>query len=447
MSGMCAKWAEPVRIAMPVLAVLLMTGCASAPGELPATTVLRAQRRAEAGRPLEERVDTIERRLFTDFYEESLGLITNFNVVRDGHTEKGPVDVEQSAHLLVGLACKYAATGDPVAQERARRLLTGLDSLDRANGLDGFLPLQVRAADGGVEVVSERFVSSSYTQLLYAEVLAWKLFSDPGLKEAIRTQAKRMLDHLLANNLVVVDGQGRPLPYSDSSVKRRVFGTGRELETLSFVRAACFFGEDDPRRLEALLALRKRIEEDYHYARMSFILHVSVPLFEVPTPSSSWLNLMKLATLVETTGSGQYRRLLHGLADDYRAHQNPFFIALDLIHGPARSPESAAAQEKTARSRLETYPLTNDSTELQNLGRAPYRLRVPPHFVKSTLAFEATRPVPFYDKAGDRYQWKRNLLLLDGNLGGDGRKVFSGVDCYEAYWMLAYAKTLRTGAK
>ena len=436
MKGMTLAW-------LVMVPMLLLSGCVSMSSESAGVTTLRAQRRAEAARPLEERVAQIERRLFTDFYEDNLGLITNFNVIRDGRAEKGPVDVEQSAHLLIGLACKYAVTGDPQAQEHARRLLAGLDTLDRANGLDGFLPLQARVSDGRVEVVSERFVSSSYTQLLYAEVLAWRLFSDASLKTEIRTQARRMLDHLLVHDLVVVDGQGRPLPYSDSSLKRRIFGTGRELETLSFVRAACFFGADDPQKLEALLALRKRVEEDYHYARMSFILHVSVPLFEVPTASSSWLNLMKLATLVETTGSMQYRRLLHDLADDYRAHQNPFFIALDLIHGPPQSAEWVAKQEKIARDRLATYPLTNDSSELNNLGRAPYNLRVP-HFVKNTMAFETTHPVPFYDKAGDRYLWKRNLLLLDGNPGGTGHKVFSGVDCYEAYWMLAYAKTLRT---
>ena len=439
---MRARFDVPVRAAT-VAALMLLVGCVSPSVESPATKALRMQRRAETAIPLEARVAQIERRLFSDFYEERLGLITNFNVVRDGRMEKGPVHVEQNAHLLVGLACKYAVTGDPLTQERAKRLLAGLETLDQVNGLDGFLPLEVRVAHGGVEVVGNRFISSSYTQLLYANVFALRLFSDPQLKAEIRTQSRRMLDHIIDHGLIVVDERGRPLPYSDASPKRRIFGTGRELETLSFVRLACFFARDDPERSGRLEALRKRVEEDYGYARMSFIMHVSPPLVELPTASSSWLNLMKLATLVETTGSMQYRRLLHGLAEDYRSHENPFFIAFDLLYGPKPSAGWAADLEQIAWRRLETYPLTNDSHELINLGRAPYRLRLPPHFVKGSIALEATRPVPFYDKAGDRYQWKRNLLLLNGNIGGDGRKVFSGVDCYEAYWLLAYAKSIR----
>ncbi len=426
--------------------VMSLAGCLSVPEESPETKALRQQRRAEVTIPLEERVAEIERRLFSDFYEERLGLITNFNTVRDGRTEKGPVDVEQNAHLLIGLACNYAVTGDPLAEQRAKRLLAGLEELDRANGLDGFLPLEARVVDGRIEVTSERFVASSYTQLLYADVLAWRLFSDAQLKAQIRTQSQRMLDHIINHGLVTVDAQGRPLPFSDASLKPRLFGTGRELDTLSFVRTACFFAQDDPMRLGALLALRKRVEDDYGYARLPYVLHVSAPLLELPTTSSSWLNFMKLATLVETTGAGKYRHLLHDLAADYRAQENPFFIALDLLYGPKASDAWWSAQYKIAWRRLQSYPLTNDSRELNNLGGASYRLRLPPQYIKNAWKLEATQPVPFYDLAGDRYQWKRNSLLLRGNVGGDGGSVYSGVDCYEAFWLLAYASHVRVAA-
>jgi hypothetical protein len=421
------------------LTMALLAGCASAPRESAAVTSLRLQRRAEIATPLEERVAQIERRLFGDFYEERIGLMTPFLIVRDGRTEKGPVQVEANAHLLIGLACRYAVTHDAETQERARRLLAGLETLDRANGLDGFLPIEARIVDGDVEVTSSRCTSSVYTQLFYADVLAWRLFSDPKIKAEIRTQALRMLDHIVSHGLIVVDQYGRPLPYSDASLKLRFFGTGRELETLSFVRTACFFAQDDPVRSHAWQELRKRMEDDYGYARMPYILHFSTPLLELPTVSSSWLNLMKLATLVETTDSGKYRRLLHDLADDYRSYQNPFFIALDLLYRPAAPEAERLAEERVAWRRLGSYPLTNDSHELQNAGR--YHLRMPPHFVKNSLALHATRPIPFYDVPGDAYQWKRDPFLLDGNHGGDGSVVYSGVDCYEAFWLLTYARS------
>lgn len=420
--------------------LMVWAGCVSTPEESSEVQELRRQRHAEAAVPIDARVAQIERMLFDDFYEERLGLVSAFVTVREGRAEKGPVHVEQNAHLLIGLACHYAVTGDPALEARARRLLEGLDELDRLNGFDGYLPLEARVADGDVEVINNRFVASSYVQLLYAEVLAMRLFSDPSLKAAIRTQAVRLLDHLKDHDLVVVDEHGLPLEYSDASLKPRILGTSSELETLMFVEAGVFFTRDDPARAKAWTALKKRMDGGFKYDRLPFVLHFSTPLLELPTISSSWLNLMKLAALVETTGSEKYRRLLRGLADDYRAHQNPFFIALDLLHGPRKCEGRAADELRLAWSRLETYPLTNTSHELNNLGRPPYRLQWPPRFIKNSWAYQAVEPVPFYDYAGDRYLWKRNLRLLRGNPGGDGEERYSGVDFYEAYWMLSYAK-------
>ena len=430
----------PIRLAILAAGLLLLGGCGSAPVDSPEIDALRRQRRAETATPLAKRVALIEDRLFADFYEKRLGLITNFNLRRDGRMERGFVNVEQNAHLLIGLACKFAVTGDPLTQARAKRLVAGLDAVDRANGFDGFPPLEARVVNGEVEVVSNRFVASSYTQLLYAEVLAWRLFTNPQLKTAISAQSRRMLDHMIDHGLVVVDGEGRPLPYSDASLKPRLFGTARELETLSFVRMACFFARDAaPERRAELVALRDRVERDYGYARMPYLLHFSIPLVELPTVSSSWLNLMALAALVETDGAMKYRRLLHGLAGDYRSHQNPFFIALDLLYGPESSAKWAEQQRQIAWQRLATYPLTNDSHEMQNFGRPPYRRRFPPRYIKNSVPIEASRPIPFYDLAGDAYQWKRNLLLLHGNQLDGGGRVYSGVDCYEAYWLLEFS--------
>lgn len=420
--------------------MVVFTGCVSFPKESAEIQELRRQRRAEAVIPVEKRAVQIERMLFGDFYEERLGLVSTFVTVRDGRIEKGPVHVEQNAHLLIGLACHYAVTGDPAIEERALRLIAGLDELDRTNGFDGFLPLEARIDAGEIEVINDRFVASSYVQLLYAEVLASRLFSDSSLKVAIRTQALRLLDHLKEHDLVVVDEHGRPLEYSDASLKPRLVGASSELETLMFVEAGVFFTHGDPALAPAWAALKKRMDGGFKYDRLPFVLHFSTPLLELPTISSSWLNFMKLSALVETTGSGKYRGLLRGLVDDYRAHQNPFFIALDLLHGPPKCDGRAADELRVAWSRLETYPLTNTSHELSNRGRPPYRLQWPPRFIKNAWAYQAVKPVPFYDYAGDRYLWKRNLRLLSGNRGNEGGEWYSGVDFYEAYWMLSYAK-------
>jgi hypothetical protein len=419
---------------------MVWAGCVSVPEESLEVQELRRQRRAEAAVPIDARVAQAGRMLFGDFYEERLGLVATFVVERGGRIEKGPVHVEQNAHLLIGLACHFAVTGDPAIEERARRLLDGFDELDRLNGFDGYLPLEARVIDGNVEVINNRFVASSYVQLLYAEVIALRLFSDPSLKAAIRTQAVRLLDYLKDHDLVVMDEHGVPLEYSDASLKPRIMGMSSELETLMFVEAGVFFTRDDPVRAEAWAALKKRMDGEFKYDRLPFVLHFSTPILELPTISSSWLNLMKLAGLVETNGSAKYRRLLRGLADDYRAHQNPFFIALDLLHGPRKCAGRSSDELRLAWSRLETYPLTNTSHELNNLGRPPYRLQWPPRFIKNAWAYQAVEPVPFYDYAGDRYLWKRNLRLLRGNPGGEGGERYSAVDFYEAYWMLSYAK-------
>ncbi|HSH95072.1 MAG TPA: hypothetical protein VK968_13055, partial [Roseimicrobium sp.] len=252
------------------LATLLVVfaGCVSVPKESPEIQELRRQRRAEAAIPIEKRAVQIKRMLFSDFYEERLGLVSTFVTVRDGRVEKGPVHVEQNAHLLIGLACHYAVTGDSAIEERALRLIAGLDELDMSNGFDGFLPLEARVVEGEVEVVNDRFVASSYVQILYAEVLASCLFSDPSLKAAIRTQALRLLDHLKEHDLVVVDEHGRPLEYSDASLKPRILGTSSELETLMFVEAGVFFTRDDPALAPAWATLKKRMDGGFKYDRL-----------------------------------------------------------------------------------------------------------------------------------------------------------------------------------
>lgn len=421
------------------LAVVLLAGCATPPEEPPDTRALRELRRAEAAIPLADRAAMIEARLFSDFYHEEPELVATHLRIADGRTEKGPVHAEQNAHLLAGLAFKFAATGDPSAEERARRLVAGLDAMDAANGMDGFLPLEVLPERGGLTVVNDRFVASSYVQLLQAQVLAWRLFADPGLKSAIRAQALRMLERLRAHELVVVDAEGRPLPYSDASLSRNFFGTSSELETLVFVHAGCFFAQGDPGSEAEWGALRRRMEVDYKYAALPFILHVRLPFLEAPTVSSSWLNLIKLSALAEITGSAKYRRLLGGLADDYRAHENPYFIGLDLLHGPELSADRRQRLLRKAWARLETYPLTNTSLELSNLGRGGHRLEMPPRWIKNAWALQSTKPVPFYDQPGDRYLWKRNLRLLEGNRGDPGDRIYAGVDFFEAYWLLRYA--------
>ena len=414
-------------------------GCVTPQAEPPKTIELRELRRAETSIPLAERAARIEQGLFSGFQEERLGLVVSHNLHFADRSEKGPVHLEQNAHLLAGLAFRFAATGDPEDEVRARRIVEGIDALDALNGLDGHPPLEVGARGGRLEVINDRFGANSYVQLLHAQALGWRLFSDPGLKAAIREQALRMLEHLRAHGLAVVGRDGRPLPHSDASLSRRLMGGSDALETMVFVHAGVFFSEGDPGLEAPWRELRRRMEADYGYARLPFVLHLRLPFFEAPTVSSSWLNLIKLSALVEFTGAMRYRRLLGGLAEDYRAQENPYFIGLELLHGPPRTREERERLRRIARARLETYPLTNTSRELNNYRRGVYRMALPPSWIKNRWTARSTRPVPFHDRTGDRYLWKRDLLLLRGDGGDGGGRVYSGVDFFEAYWLLAHA--------
>lgn len=419
---------------------LSASGCVSVRPESAASIASREQRRAEASLPLAGRAAVIERDLFTDFLEPSLGLVADHLVVADGRIERGPVNIEQNAHLLAGLACQYAVTRSTIALERARRVVAGLDELDRANGFDGFFPFEATVGERGVEITGRRFISSSCMQLLFAQVLAWRLLDDESLREQVRRQAARMVDRVIAHGLVVVDEEGRPMPFSDMSPGRRIIGVSRELDTLVYVRAAIFFADDDPGRRTRLESLRRHVEDELGYASLPFVLHFQVPFLELPTPSSSWLNIMKLATLVEMTGEERYRRLLHGLAGRYRRQQNPFFIALDLLHAPDVSAGWREARERTAWRRLDTYPITRGPQAMSNLGNPDYPRRGAPRFIKNAFVHQSRRPIAFYDLQGDRYLWKRDLLRLNPPpVRKPAERLYPGVDFHEAYWLLALA--------
>jgi hypothetical protein len=170
-------------------------------------------------------------------------------------------------------------------------------------------------------------------------------------------------------------------------------------------------------------------------------LHLKLNHFEIPTQSSSWLNMLKLNVLDSEIGieglnilnefGFDYKRRLLNLVGDYKDFENPFFQTLAYL---ADSNSDISFIEK----RLAEYPYPVKAGRIVNSHRVEVEVR-DKRYIKNTAKVEATKALPLYEITSDHYLWKRNLLELDRQ-GDDSVKEYYGVDFLQAYWMFEYAK-------
>ncbi|HLP79517.1 MAG TPA: hypothetical protein VK158_02700 [Acidobacteriota bacterium] len=400
-------------------------------------------RRMETQIPLEQRVQLVEDRLFSEFYYPDIGLISHYNERKDEQTQKGPLQLEQNAHLLVALAKKYEVTKDEQTLARAKKLIDGFLYMDKLNDLDGFLPMEVRLQNDKTYLLKPNTPSFGYTQLFYAYVLAKESFANTSVSENIAFHANLIFERLAKDNFIVKNNKGKQVEYSDASPTKTFMLTSSHIESLAFATAGRYLVDKytNPGLHEKLKSVEHTLRVTYGYDTRPALLKVNLGIYRVPTPSTSWLDLMKLAIIYHTTKHEKYAKHIVDLAKSYADDKNPFFITMHLQHGN----ESMQEKKKLAQialERLQTYPITNTSQEVINSTGASTRLI--PRFVKNQAEKETTQPLPIWATSGDTYQWKRNPYRIQGNIGEDGSKIFNAVDLYEVYWMLQSQTRTRT---
>ncbi|RJO68781.1 MAG: hypothetical protein C4523_06895 [Myxococcales bacterium] len=160
------------------------------------------------------------------------GLLRNVYLTEDlgevDHWLHAPNTILWSGIYLASQALRYAVTGDPEAQENARRIVGGLRDLTAVTGRSGLygrsmirpgVPYNPVPADAPTWADSEapgyegwRFnfdvSQDGYAGLMFGYSAALRHFDDAALLADVRGRVREVVDHLISNGLQIIDITG-----------------------------------------------------------------------------------------------------------------------------------------------------------------------------------------------------------------------------------------------
>jgi hypothetical protein len=158
-------------------------------------------------------------------------------------------------------------------------------------------------------------------------------------------------------------------------------------------------------------------------------LVLDLGFLQIPTPSSSWLNMLNLYTLNEC-GQESKEEMIY-LSKKYSDMQNPFLQILAYK-------VDKSIDISWVKKRLKEYPYPISDERIVNSHRKDLDFRRK-RYIKNSAKLEVKKALPLYELSGGYNLWKRNLLQADKHGSQKGRKYF-GVDLLQAYWFFEMVK-------
>jgi len=381
-----------------------------------------------------------------------------YSLIADARVVNQPLTahVDHSAHLLTIIALEHSVTGDRRLVGIAKSIIDSIIELDRANGLDGFLPMTARSQYGSLVVVNNWSRANNFTQLLVAYNTAYRLFEDPKIREAIRKHVTLIAQYYARNEFILRDNNGRELPYSNLSPV--FFNSLSSILKLKLYPESAAFPYNASRRMDALLLIetglniidkhenhglfeylqkkRREFTEQYGYLKNIHRLHVELGVTEYPTPSTHWLNFLILNALRHLNPAEQaYATAIESLFRAQDGAQNPFFGLLYFDAVPNVHPERKRIIEDLTQYVLSTFPLTlTNEYEMPKLDGS-YKTRVRRFKLKRGVT-EVVPPLPVHSRYLRNCEWKESAFRLINPKTEPIKMEFNGADYLSAYWLL-----------
>ena len=184
---------------------------------------------------------------------------------------------------------------------------------------------------------------------------------------------------------------------------------------------------------EKLKSARAQISS-YGYEEDIQSLHFKVFSLELPTHSSSWLNMLSFYNGFRTTEAEHYVTAYKNLLARYADEQNVFFL---LIGQLIDEDKNKTVLEELKR-KLEGFPVNPANSEIVFDDNKGIVLSEKAQYVKNIKRLEALCPVPFYRRPLKSFEWKQNQMRVDGNFTSSGNQEYTGIDYLLAYWMLIF---------
>ncbi len=384
-----------------------------------------ADRRVEAASLTEEeKAAWFEQHVLAEFSSPDCRLVAKLRT--DGPDIR---DIQTTAHFLAAISMKYGVLPTPETAQLALEIIEDIIAADALDGLDGRLSAYCDITDG-LPKPGGTLTANGHTQLFFGYVTAWRMIHDPRIRETIQSHVTLIAQRYIDDGFILKAPSGHALPYSDVRATRWQASRSRRLDSLVFQETALLFVDDETIR-EHILQLQKKAVRAGYLGSIKR-LHVSFLNVKLPSHATDWLNVLRLFTLAQASGSPEYRIALSKLYRTQRKEMNPLFNSMSaIISGSA----SAATNIL-----LDTFPLTLNNRPVYN---RDVPRRIVPRLVKSEWFVEARDPLPIYRRQLRAHNWKANPYAITAEPVSESTFRYSGVDYLLAYWMHRYAQIER----
>lgn len=404
-----------IRMGAVSLMMIVMTAGCQTVSENPKGTLIVASRQLESrSLSLAEKADYFERRVLEEFSTNSYRM-----VMKQKTNGQKAYDLLTTAHFLVALAFKYASTQSPESLELAHNVVDAIVRLDAADGQMGYLHYHSTVEDDRI-VPFKALRANGYTELFFGYVTAYTFFDDVPLKNKIKTHVTQIANAFVAQGFELKDSEGKPLRSSNLVPSKWKLSRSRCLDSLVFQETVNYIVSDMAVR-EAVSKLHDQ-SIDKNYLKKIQRLQFSLVFIRYPTHATDWLNLIRLHTLIQASGSPEYRRAFNRLYRSQRKEHNPLFNSLYAINFQPGDVDTAIL--------LGSYPLTLNDQQISNTG-VPHGF---PIIMKNKMLWPARYPLPLHSRRLRSHNWKGNPYELTESEDMSIQEEYPGIDFLLAYW-------------
>ena len=383
------------------------------PYELKVNDELKKERAKVLNLSLEEKIKLVEQDIEKSFVNVGTGVLLPFYINKNNNP--GPLHLEHNTILLSALSAKYAVTKDQKTKEEAENLVRGIIELDKLNELDGYIPLMADAKTKIPAPVETH--ANAYIELLFSYAYYTK---NIGKSKDIEMHVSKIYEKFLEDNFELKHTNKVAIVEANLNRSWIDFNPARALDRRVLDEVTFFLGDKNT---------KDKVMENKWKGIYVSPNNFDLGFWQLPTMSSCWLNIIKMAVLNEC--GCNYTNEIVSLTQHYSKQKNPFFQTLAYM-----------ADDKTdisfVEKRLKEYPYPITDKQMINSHRKEIVFRGK-RYIKNQSKKETGEALPLYEIGSDVNLWKRNLLEADKYGSNFGRK-FLGVDLLQAYWFYEFAK-------
>lgn len=345
---------------------------------------------------------------------------------------------------LASQALRYAATGDLEAREQLLRALEAARLYTEVSGVRGLLARYVSLTpprgDPDWRVSTSRpgyawrsdVSKDQYAGFVHGLGVTLAVIHEAEIRAEVAALASAIADHLIENELRIVDWDGEPTTYGDLRGRRLgvPFGVDASIDLAIARTAAVATGEARHREFYDRLVAEG-------YPGVTYWSHVPLASTKRVNETMAFLALYPLLMLEDDAGVlAHLRRAARRTWRHVQGEQNAFlaFVAAVATSGVEATESDAAVAE--ARQSLLWFPD-------RKLGRPVDLTRpgfdFPQRLLKTRDGLpRSRRPIPLYLRTRGSSMWTVDPYRLVGGLTRRGETEFSGIDYLNAYWMGRY---------